>query len=506
MNLTLAQEELANDFGCEALLPVSEAIRDGVLVRSLAEICAAIFPNMDPQSARLVDPKSGASLVAVEMRAGQLYAVAGDLRCIPRGEAPPPVVHRVAFGTSEDMLRHASPNARVPECPARLSRAMSALEDHAIAGPLVRSLPRITPRLVSLDEISTAHDRELYKGFVERGECLDAAFTLPSDVYCSADDASSVSARTACALVVDAAHSVLSGEINSAFCLVRPPGHHCSCSQPNGFCLVNNVAVAAMVARQRFPGARIAVVDIDVHHGEGTQSIVEPFADMTYISLHRYDGGTFFPYKKREAAGDYTGIHRNIVNVACDTEAHTPQGLHKVISDQMMRDFLGEIVLPALSKFGPSIVFVSCGFDAAYQDPLGRMAVVNGYGSFIEELQDFTADRRIGLVVALEGGYNLEAIAANTVRVYLALNYGSRSPTASSEPATPPTWADVRRKQAHAAAGAKTTDSTTDSDVESPAPPATATTIPPDEVLLQLHKLWIADTLATTRHAHSSFA
>jgi acetoin utilization deacetylase AcuC-like enzyme len=501
VNLTLAQPELTELFGCDVLLPVAEPIKDGSLVRPLSQICAAYFPRMDAASARLEDVlKPGIALIAPDMRSGMTFAVAGEL--LEMADSPPPLF-RVGLGTSEDMLRHESDNARVPECPARLRRALAALEGHALAGPLLASMPRITPRCATLDEISAAHRRELYEGFVERGESLSRALHLPSDVYCSDDGSSSVAARTACGIVVDATEAVLTNELNSALCLVRPPGHHCSCSQPNGFCLINNVAVAALVAKQRHPGVRVAVVDVDVHHGEGTQRILEAHNDMLYVSLHRYDGGAFFPYCASEASSTYCGMHGNVVNVACDTDAYSSPGLHKVISDELMDKFFTDVVVPALSKFEPSVILVSCGFDAAYQDPLGRMAVVNGYGTLMEQLQDFAANRQIGLVVALEGGYNLDAVATNTLRVYMALAYGcsrGRLPAA-----VPPTWAEVRRKQLRQSPASNPSVGPDGAEDVGDLSTAAERGIPSDEHLKALHQEWVASTIAATVSAHKAF-
>ncbi|KPA74660.1 putative histone deacetylase [Leptomonas pyrrhocoris] len=405
------------------------------------------------------------------------------------------------------MLLHRPLNNRSPETPYRLQCAVKALQQcerandilpAELLGPLslnmdgsmqrdlqpdpakVSSKNRarwIPARCARADEVYSFHAPESYRDFIERGVALTS---LKSDVYCN-EETSSVAARLSVGAVVDASVKVLQGvgclrrdsTVSHtdvplfAYCLVRPPGHHCTSSQPSGFCLLNNVAVAAAQLRQQRSVTstsgmpRIAILDLDVHFGEGSASFVEGIGDpqtLLYLSLHRYDKQKFYPFDQRGDSA-YVGRVNNsesppkgcICNVAVHTNANNPTLCEHVISDHLMNGVLEEIFLPRLEAFQPDVVLVSLGFDAAYGDPLGKMAVENGFASVIARLKHWCIEegRIVGLVVVLEGGYNPTSVAQGAVTVGLALSLPQTDSTVQPflQEHLPRVWADLRQRQ-----------------------------------------------------------
>ncbi|KAG5510830.1 hypothetical protein JKF63_07902 [Porcisia hertigi] len=405
------------------------------------------------------------------------------------------------------VLLHRSEINRSPETPHRLQRAIEALQgcgcacdflpiellrpfrmhmDGSMEQDLSRAAPPmsaanrsqwIPPRLATYDEVCSFQDPQVYNNFVKSGVALE---NLKRDVYCI-DRVSSVAARLSAGAVIDASAAALRAVAASrsvtastatgcvlplvSFCLVRPPGHHCTASQPSGFCLVNNVAIAAQQLRIRhaslFPSGppRIAILDLDVHFGEGTASFVEDACDpasLLYLSLHRYDKQQFYPFDRRGDTG-YVGGSRHtaskgsICNVAVHTNAQQPTRCEEVISDHLMNCVLEGIFLPRLAVFQPDLILVSLGFDAAYGDPLGKMAVESGFASVLSRLKEWCLHegRTVGLVVALEGGYHPEAVAQGVLSVALALCFPRTDPVLQEllKERTPRVWTDLRKRQ-----------------------------------------------------------
>ena len=202
-------------------------------------------------------------------------------------------------------------------------------------------------------------------------------------------------AAGACVAAVDA---VLGGDSDTAFCAVRPPGHHAEPEAPMGFCIFNNVAIGALHALDAHNLKRVAVVDFDVHHGNGTQSVAEKDARVMFCSTHQ---SPLYPGTGRAAE---TGIAGNVVN------APLPAGAGSV---QWRRAMEAEI-LPAVEAFAPEFVLVSAGFDAHRADPLAEMALEDAdfawAGARLREAAGRSAKGRI--VASLEGGYDLKALAS----------------------------------------------------------------------------------------------
>jgi histone deacetylase 6 len=205
--------------------------------------------------------------------------------------------------------------------------------------------------------------------------------------------------------VMNAVDWVWSGRVDSAFANVRPPGHHASYSQIGGFCYVNNIAIAARHAQEHLGAKKIAILDWDVHHGNGTQDIFKTDPNVLYMSIHRYDNGTFYPYLKDSSSlflGENEGKGFN-VNIAWDTE--TPKEL-SAISDGDYKLAFDGIIDPMLDQFRPDLVLVSAGFDAMLNDPVGNLSLTPDIYAYMS----YMLKNKHKVVLALEGGYNLETM------------------------------------------------------------------------------------------------
>ena len=192
---------------------------------------------------------------------------------------------------------------------------------------------------------------------------------------------------------------MIEGKSDNAFCAVRPPGHHAEADQAMGFCLFNSVAIAAEHARQAHGLARAAVVDFDVHHGNGTQALFWDREGLFYGSTHQY------PFYPGTGAADETGGFNNIVNV--------PLGAGS--GSETFRAAMETRILPALDAFKPEIILISAGFDAHRSDPLANLNLIEEDYAWATDQLMAMADLHAGgrLVSTLEGGYDLDALAAS---------------------------------------------------------------------------------------------
>ncbi len=288
-----------------------------------------------------------------------------------------------------------------PESPARLRAVLEAL-----AAPEFARLDRRSAPEAAIDEIARVHPRR----FVER---LLAAVPREGHRGIDADTvlcpASGRAALHAAGAVVAAVDAVAAGEGNNAFCAVRPPGHHAEPQRSMGFCLFNNVAIGAHRARAAHDLSRVAVVDFDVHHGNGTQACFAADAGFFYGSTHQS------PLYPGTGARSETGIG-NIVNVPLPPGAGSRQ----------FRLGFSDAILPALDAFRPEMLLISAGFDAHRDDPLAQLRLdESDYMWATEQLLELARQHAAGRVVStLEGGYDLAALgrsAAAHVRVLLSV-------------------------------------------------------------------------------------
>ena len=280
-----------------------------------------------------------------------------------------------------------------PEHQGRLRAVMSALG---------KALPELNDRVAPI-QASSALESEILRvhsgdhlatvrGACQRAAELDQILRLDADTVVSAR--SWEAALGACGAAIDAARWVARGEGPSAFCPVRPPGHHATADRAMGFCLFNNVAVAARTLLAEKLARRVLIVDWDVHHGNGTQDIFYDDPDVFYLSLHQHPQypGTGMAHETGRGAGEGTTLN-------------LPMGAG--LEPLAYVDALLEGVDRA-SDFGPDLVFVSAGFDAAKNDPIGGFTLEPDHFALLtHELVDRTRSTAGGRVVSvLEGGYN----------------------------------------------------------------------------------------------------
>ncbi len=291
--------------------------------------------------------------------------------------------------THPDCLEH-DPGDYHPESPARLRAVLEALDAPEFAGLQRREAPA-----AEIDDIARVHPRR----FVER---ILAAVPSAGHVGIDADTVlspeSGRAALRAAGAVIAAVDAVVAGEADNAFCAVRPPGHHAEPGRAMGFCLFNNVAIGALRAREAHGLARVAVIDFDVHHGNGTQARFADDASLFYASTHQ------FPLYPGTGRASETGVG-NIVNVP----------LAPLAGSQQFRLGVSREILPALDAFRPEMVLISAGFDAHRSDPLAQLLLDEAdYTWVTEELLEIARRHAGGRVVStLEGGYDLAALGAS---------------------------------------------------------------------------------------------
>ena len=277
-----------------------------------------------------------------------------------------------------------------PESPERLKAILAALEAPEFAGLIRREAPRA--ELALIERVHPADFVERQLAAVPRtGFAMIDGDTVLSP---GSGEAALRAAGALCAAV----DAVMAGEGDNAFCAVRPPGHHAEPSQAMGFCLFNNVAIGALHARRAHGCGRVAVVDFDVHHGNGTQAAFERDATLFFASTHQS------PLYPGTGAASERGVD-NIVNVPLRPGAGSAEFRHAY----------GEIILPALHDFQPDFVLISAGFDAHRADPLASLMLTEEDFAWVtREILRLAKSSCAGRVVStLEGGYDLPALAAS---------------------------------------------------------------------------------------------
>ena len=296
-----------------------------------------------------------------------------------------------AIYTHPACLNH-RPGRHHPERPSRIAAVLDGLKEAEIAGLQPREAPGIDPAMLQLVHPSAMVDLVLAPLQGDERRRIDG------DTAMSAGSAEA--ALRAAGAVCDAIDAVMGGDIDNAFCAVRPPGHHAEPGRPMGFCLFNNVAIGALYARETYGLSRLAVVDFDVHHGNGTQAVFESDGDLFYASTHQW------PLYPGTGAAEETGVG-NICNVPLSAGSGSREFRHA----------MSETVLPALEAFRPDIILLSAGFDAHKDDPLAGLKLdTEDYGWATARLVELAEGLCGGrLVSALEGGYDLQALAESVV-------------------------------------------------------------------------------------------
>ena len=302
--------------------------------------------------------------------------------------------------THPDCLEH-DPGRHHPEGPARLHAVFDALADPEFARLERREAPE-----AALEDLLRVHPRphveRLLRAVPKSGHVGIDADTILSP-------ASGAAALRAAGAVVAAVDAVIAREADNAFCAVRPPGHHAEPERAMGFCLFNNIAVGALRARAAHQLQRIAVIDFDVHHGNGTQAAFETDDGLFYASTHQS------PLYPGTGSASETGVG-NIVNVP----------LRPMAGSSQFRAGMTQRILPALEAFRPELLLISAGFDAHRCDPLAQLLLDEEDYIWITEKLIEIAYRHAGgrLVSALEGGYDLAALGASAaahIRVLMSV-------------------------------------------------------------------------------------
>lgn len=303
--------------------------------------------------------------------------------------------------THPSSLRHETP-AGHPERPDRLRAVEAALEDERFSGLIRENAARGT-----LEQVTLCHPREY-------AEAILAA--SPQAGLAQIDDDTVMSPGTLEAVLhgvggaAQAVDEVMSGQVLNAFSAMRPPGHHAESAKAMGFCFFNNAAIAARHAQRRHGAERVAILDWDVHHGNGTQEIFWDDASVLYASIHE-----MLLYPGTGAASE-RGQHGTIVNAP----------LRAGDGSEAFREAMDTVLLPRIAAFSPDLVIISAGFDAHWRDPLANLNLKEPDFAWATQKLMEIADRscRGRLVSILEGGYDLEGLSRSAAAHVLALMRG----------------------------------------------------------------------------------
>ena len=277
----------------------------------------------------------------------------------------------------------------------------------------------VAPRMATTEQLARVHDREYLRRI---SETVGRASQLDPDTYTSPE--SYEVALLAAGAAIDAVERVMAGSHRAAVAMVRPPGHHAERDRAMGFCLFNNVAVAAAHARAQ-GAAKVAIVDYDVHHGNGTQHIFETDPHVLYVSMHQ------FPYYPGTGAADEAGRQAGLgftVNVPLEVGA----------VDEDYQVVFAHLVVPVLRQFEPDLIIVSAGFDAHERDPLGGMRLSTAaFAAMTVELRAVAEECCRGRIASVtEGGYDLQAFASSldaVIEAHVAPASAARWPSSGIE-------------------------------------------------------------------------
>jgi len=317
------------------------------------------------------------------------------------------------FGDSAD--GHRAPSGH-PERPARAD----AVRDALYAAGIADRGEKLALRPASDEELARVHAGDYLDELVKR--VPGQSGWLDGDTYYSPGTwrAATLAAGSTTQLVTD----VLDGRYTTGLSVVRPPGHHATRDRAMGFCLLNNVAIAAAAARARGAG-RVAIVDWDVHHGNGTQDIFWDDPDVLYLSVHQYP---YYPGTGKPTETGGPGAPGATINV----------GLPGGSGDAEYLAVFDRVFVPAIARFQPDLVLVSAGFDAFQHDPLASMRVTHaGFAQMASRLRAI-AERFAGgrIVAVLEGGYDLHGLSGGMTVVLDKLT-GPSEPLPASAPMPP---------------------------------------------------------------------
>ncbi|HAL37717.1 MAG TPA: deacetylase [Polaromonas sp.] len=304
-------------------------------------------------------------------------------------------MNATGYFTHKDCWKHEMGPGH-PECPERLD----AIEDRLLITGVGDALDRREAPQAALGDLELAHDRMLVAAIRGLSDRLADDIKAGGPAYAQIDPDTSLNIHTwnaalrAAGAAIAATDSVLAGEMENAFCAVRPPGHHACRNTSMGFCIFNNIAIAAKYALERHGLKRVAIVDFDVHHGNGTEDIIRGDDRMLMVSFFQHP---LYPFSGADTHAS------NMVNLP--VPAYT-KGME-------VRELIEMMWIPRLEAFKPQMIFISAGFDAHREDDLGQMGLVEqDYAWITQRVKDVARRHAKGRIVSsLEGGYNLSALA-----------------------------------------------------------------------------------------------
>ena len=292
--------------------------------------------------------------------------------------------------THPDCVLH-NPGPGHPERPERLKAVLAALDD-----PDFAALDRREAPLATVEQIDRVHDAGFAETLLAR---VPASGMVRVDADTAISPDSGNAALRAAGAVIAAVDAVVTGEATNAFCAARPPGHHAEPDRAMGFCLFNSVAIGAAPAEAVHGIERIAIVDFDVHHGNGTQTMTARRQNWLYASTHQY------PFYPGTGSVREHGPYNNIVNAPLAAGAGSAE----------FRAAFDEVIVPALDRFRPEFLMISAGFAAHRRDPLASLELEEDDFAWATTALAGIARRHSGgrIVSVLEGGYDLTALAAS---------------------------------------------------------------------------------------------
>lgn len=288
----------------------------------------------------------------------------------------------------KDCLSHIEPTGH-PEQVMRLLEVVKRLKFEEFKNLIWKEAP-----IATNEQILLGHSKK-YVEFIENIQKSNHITHLDADTYFGKGSLNA--AKRGVGANISAVNAVMSGDFNNAFSAIRPPGHHAETEKAMGFCIFGNVAIAAKYAIENHKLKRVAVVDFDVHHGNGTQEILWDDPNVLFVSTHQ------MPLWPGSGTHEEHGNHQNILNIPIQANTDGPA----------FRQKFDEIILPRLDSYKPEILIISAGFDAHYKDPLANIELMTEDYEWIThrlcDIADEHADGR--LISSLEGGYNLAALA-----------------------------------------------------------------------------------------------
>ena len=304
-------------------------------------------------------------------------------------------MNKTGYFTHPDCWKHEM-GAGHPECPERLS----AIDDRLLISGVGDALDRREAPIAAIADLELAHGRMHVAALRGLTDGLREEIAAGGPQHAQIDPDTSLNVHTwdaalrAAGAALAATDAVMAGELENAFCSIRPPGHHACRDQAMGFCFLNNVAIAARYALERHGLKRVAIVDFDVHHGNGTEDIVKGDQRILMVSFFQHP---FYP------EGGSRSHASNLVNVPVPAYTKGPQ----------VRELVESYWLPRLEAYKPEMVFISAGFDAHRADDMGQMGLVEADYAWITQRIKAVAQRHAKgrIVSCLEGGYNLDALA-----------------------------------------------------------------------------------------------